>query len=92
MDRALPAILRLAGRSLQSLLPHPCVCVCVGATPRPSRHSSDPWAQVVYDQYRSGRALASFGFGAKDTEGHTFVVHNYAGVRVTCAVIPNVHS
>ena len=62
-------------------------CTRIGAL----RYSSDPWAQVVYDQYRSGRGEAGFGFDLKNTEGHTFVVHNYAGARVTCAVIPNLH-
>ena len=56
-----------------------------------STFSSDPWAHVVYDVYHSGHVEAEFGYGMREAEGKTFVVHNHAGARVTCAVIPNHH-
>ena len=54
-----------------------------------SKFESDPWAHVVYDVHRHGFTNASFGYNKEETEGHTFVVHNHAGARVTCTVIPH---
>ena len=56
---------------------------------------ADPWVNVVYSEgvhrhghVAAGHAEADLGYDYAQSVGHVLVVHNRAGARVTCAVIP----
>jgi len=59
--------------------------------------AEDPWTKITYSDGMSADATTStgttgvveYGYDAANTYGHVFVVHDYDGSRVTCAVIKN---
>lgn len=57
---------------------------------------ADPWADVIYgpgydfgnDKYKSSTDEITYGYNKGATFGHTFVVHDSTGARVSCTLIP----
>jgi len=58
---------------------------------------ADPWADVIYgpgydvgdDKYKNSTGEITYGYNKGATVGHTFVVHDSTGARVSCTIIPD---
>jgi len=51
-----------------------------------SSMSEDPWADVVFTETGEGYAIVDTGYSDAG-RGHAFVIHDYDGGRVTCALL-----
>lgn len=57
-------------------------------------NSTDPWPTIGYttsaaDQsVAMGQVMVNFGFPLENTKGRAFVLHDYQGVRIGCALLP----
>ena len=52
--------------------------------------AEDPWAKVSYTavgSVASGAATAHTGLASKATVSHAFIVHDFDGARIACALV-----
>jgi hypothetical protein len=50
--------------------------------------TADPWTYGAYYTEASGQTLVHYGYGADATVGHTFVLHDKSGARISCDLVP----
>jgi hypothetical protein len=54
--------------------------------------TADPWTYGAYYTEATGQTLVHYGYGADASVGRTFVLHNKAGNRISCDLVPALDS